>query len=125
MSPLDGFDINHAMADNGSAHRDVRNGRRLSDKILAAFSHAYATGEAGIARQLHDALTENEKIAEAAFPGDKRNGTAPLQRAELWVAFVDARDGYRLACDRGDAGSPAADASLAVMKDAYLRWSAA
>lgn len=125
MTPLDGFEINQAMSDDGASVLDAANWRRLSDKILAAFSHAYATGEASIAERLRDALSENERHGQERFRAEKRNGITPLQRAELWVAFVNARNGYRQACDAGEPGSPAADASLAIMKDAYLRWSAA
>jgi len=36
---------------------------RLSDKILAAFNHAYSVGEYEIAKQLKAALVKNEKLA--------------------------------------------------------------
>lgn len=66
--------------------------RRLSDKILAAFNHAYAAGEAEIAYRLHDALVAAEQQARLQHP-ERRFGTA-LAQAGLWVAYVDARNRY-------------------------------
>ena len=48
-------------SDQIGQRRDVR--RRLSDKILAAFNHAYSVGEYEIFKQLKAALVKNEKLA--------------------------------------------------------------
>ena len=48
-------------SDQIGQRRDVR--RRLNDKILAAFNHAYSVGEYEIAKQLKAALVKNEKLA--------------------------------------------------------------
>ena len=45
--------------------------RRLSDKVLAAFNHAYATGEVDVASKRRAVL----QVTEAKRPkGDKRGG---------------------------------------------------
>ena len=122
MSPLDEFNFDEAMAEQGqrSEHK-----RRLSDKILAAFNHAYAVGEDDVAIKLRDALSLNEgKSAQHARKGGyERVGYDPLGQADLWVAFVEARNGYKTACetDRSDAAVIAT--TLESMKDAYRRWS--
>lgn len=90
--------------------------RRLSDKILTAFSHAYAVGEVDIARLLREVLVRHEKRVS-------RNGTAgdPVRRADLWMAFVDARERYRKLSASGARSGRAARAREE-MKEAYRRW---
>jgi hypothetical protein len=97
--------------------------RRLSDKVLAAFTHAYAVGERRVAEQLHEILVELVGIERAEHP-ERRLG-CPLHRADLWIAFVDARDRYRAACQARAASPDASAAALAAMKASYQRWSAA
>lgn len=93
--------------------------RRLSDKILAAFNHAYSVGELEIASQLKAVLVENESRHERAR--ELRNGHDPLGEAQRWVDFIDARNRYRMAC--GDsADSAAAGEALDTMKEAYRLW---
>ena len=58
MNAMVEISIDTAMDQTGQ-RRDVR--RRLSDKILAAFNHAYSVGEFEIAKQLKAALANNEK----------------------------------------------------------------
>ncbi len=95
--------------------------RRLSDKILAAFAHAYEVGERGVAARLRRALEEAEQSAAAAHP-QRRSSTAMTQ-ADLLVEFVDARDAYKRAtrCDPSDAEE--LDRTSREMLDAYRRWS--
>jgi hypothetical protein len=118
MSPLDDFD---QIAVLDAAASRTQSSRRLSDKILAAFSHAYAVGEADVAMKLKNALAASE--AKHAPPGDKRKGYDPLGQAELWVAFIEARNGYKALAGRPDADPGRLATALESMKDAYRRWS--
>ena len=94
--------------------------RRLSDKVLVAFNHAYATGDLEVARKLRSVL----KVTEAKRPGgDKRTRYDAVVHADLWVGFVEARNTYRALCE--STGAKASDMSTAqgAMKDAYRAWS--
>ena len=94
--------------------------RRLSDKVLAAFNHAYAIGEKEIAETLRSVLAETE----AKRPkGDKRIRYDALNHAERWVGFVEARDHYRSLCERTSANAEDVEQALAAMKVAYRAWS--
>ncbi len=95
--------------------------RRLSDKILAAFAHAYEVGESGVAARLHRALEEAEQIAAAAHP-QRRSGTA-LDQASLLVEFVDARNAYKSAAQRNPSDAEELDRTSREMLEAYRRWS--
>jgi len=122
MSPLDEFNFDEAMVDHGqrSEHK-----RRLSDKILAAFNHAYAVGEDDVAKKLRDALSVNEgKSAQRAKQGGyERIGYDPLGQADLWIEFVEARNGYKTACETDKSDATVIATTLESMKDAYRRWS--
>ena len=94
--------------------------RRLSDKVLAAFNHAYAIGEVEIADKLRGVL----KQTEAKRPGgDKRTRYDALRHADLWIAFVEARNRYRVVCEKTSAKPADLEAAMAEMKDAYRAWS--
>ena len=118
MSPLDSFNFDDAMAATGQRSESIR---RLSDKILAAFTHAYAVGEQDVAKKLKTALAANEKNAGATK--NRRAGDGAVGQADLWVKFVDARDGYKKACDKKGANAASIAAALDDMKDAYRQWS--
>lgn len=98
-----------------------RHTRRLTDKVLAAFNHAYAAGEMDLARALWDCLVTAEKLGQ---PYARRQPNQTLDLAAEWVAFVDARDRYR-DVSRTSKGRPE-DASDAfrTMRDAYQSWQA-
>lgn len=117
MSPLDDFSPDSVMAETGQRSHAKR---RLSDKILAAFNHAYSVGEHSVAKALKDALAANE--AEAGKFKEMRHSYDPLGEAELWVKFVEARNAYREACNGNDKDVTVAE-SLDVMKEAYRVWS--
>jgi hypothetical protein len=95
--------------------------RRLSDKILAAFNHAYAVGETATAQKLRAVLMEHE--AEKSVPGDRRGHYDPVNQADLWVAFVESRDRYNTISANKRAGRPRVEKALAEMKNAYQDWS--
>lgn len=97
--------------------------RRLSDKILAAFNHAYAAGEEEIAFRLRDALVAAEQQARLQYP-ERRAGRA-LKQAGLWIDYVDARNCY-LGLTRGAPAKRATvEAAEAAMTEAYRVWSVA
>ena len=118
MSPLDDFNTDTAMAETGQRSHAKR---RLSDKILAAFNHAYSVGEYDIADQLKSALANNEN--KAGPYKEMRKFYDPLGEAELWVSFVNMRNSYRLACDQKDGDANAVVEALESMKEAYRLWS--
>ena len=94
--------------------------RRLTDKLLAAFDHAYAIGAHEIASRLRSILADVDEAERAAY--DRRRATA-LVPADLWVAFVEARGAYnRIVADKS-AEERAVESAIEDMKEAYRRWS--
>lgn len=96
--------------------------RRLSDKILAAFNHAYGIGEVEVAQALRRALALTEEERPAV---ERRGSYSPVAHAELWVAFVEARETYKTVMARPGARPAEMDAALDRMKDAYRAWTEA
>jgi hypothetical protein len=117
MSPLDHADAIGAIGDDGLR---AEGGRRLAEKILAAFNHAYAVGEQEVAKKLRAALVASTTPRPGGRMAERRGSYDPLAQADMWVAFVEARNNYKTAMD----GS-AADAAEALdaMKAAYKAWS--
>ena len=68
-----------------------RYNRRLSDKILAAFNHAYAVGEIEMASRLREILARLDKD-QAEGEGQRRDGAIALCQADLWIEFVEVRN---------------------------------
>jgi len=99
--------------------------RRLTDKILAAFNHAYAVGDVEVAHRLHTVLVLAEDHERGRLParGAERRGGGAVDQADLWVAYVEARNGYQALCQAGGADSAEARAAVEAMKRAYQRWS--
>ena len=102
--------------------RDLR-GRRLTDRILEAFTHAYGSGAKEVAKELLNALERAEEAGREGRP-ERRGGNAMLQ-ADRWVAFVDARDAYNRICDEKPCDTGSAEKALDQMKAAYRHWSEA
>ena len=100
-----------------------RYNRRLSDKILAAFNHAYAVGEIEMASRLREILARLDKD-QAEGEGQRRDSAIALCQADLWIEFVEVRNDYRIKCDKPDLDAGIVQTSLDAMKDAYQRWSA-
>ncbi len=95
--------------------------RRLTDKILAAFSHAYSIGETDLAERLKEILIGAEE--REMSPGAGRRGGRPVEQAASWVEFVEARNRYREAKEKnGEEAAPTA-AAFDEMKASYRRWS--
>lgn len=76
-------------------------GRRVSDKLLAAHNHAYASGNRRMASELREIL---EMIETDERISDDRRSFGALERASRWIAFVNAREAYEGAIDLGDRG---------------------
>jgi len=102
-------------------HPGPKYDRRLSDKILAAFSHAYEVGERGLALQLRRVLEDAENAAAAAN-GDRR-GSSALSQADRLVEFVDAREAYKQASARTPSDPEELDQTSRELLEAYRRWS--
>lgn len=96
--------------------------RRLSDKVLAAFNHAYAVGEIEVAVKLREILAKLEQERVIAYSQRKATPVA-LSHADLWVEFVEARNDYRVACEDESLDGEAVGQVLERMKQAYQRWS--
>lgn len=95
--------------------------RRLTDKILAAFNHAYSVGESDIAEVLKAALSLAE--ARGKKQHTARRDNQALSQAEAWVDFVAARDHYKDLAEGAAAAPEELDAALNDMKTRYRRWS--
>lgn len=95
--------------------------RRLTDKILAAFNHAYSIGERDLAHNLRDILLRAEEEGHRRLPR-RRPGQA-RESADLWVEFVEARDRYREAVETPDIDHETKMRLLKEMRDSYRRWS--
>jgi hypothetical protein len=94
--------------------------RRLSDKILAAFNHAYASGAVKTAQHLKSVLADVEGQERAEH---NRRSLGAVDRADLWVTFVEARNRYNALSDGKTAAPARIDAAMEEMKDAYRAWS--
>ena len=118
MVPADGGVI----APNSSTRNDHSDeNRRVSDKILAAFSHAYAVSEFDTATKLRNILVEHE--AEYAAPGERRKRSDPVAQADLWVAFIEARNCYNSISEKKGVSQDRIETALTEMKNAYQIWS--
>jgi hypothetical protein len=62
---------------------------RLSDKLPAAFNHAYAVGELDIADSLRDILAGIDADSNDGVERRDEDGTLG-QAANLWIRFVGA-----------------------------------
>lgn len=99
-----------------------RYNRRLTDKILAAFNHAYAMGEMDLARSLWECLVAAEKLGQQAH--GRRRPNQALDLAAEWVAFVDARDRYREVSRTPQKDVEEASDAFRTMREAYQSWQA-
>jgi len=104
------------------AHPTPKYDRRLSDKILAAYAHAYEIGERAIAARLRVALEEAVRAADSAGHGIRRTGD-PLHQADLMREFVDARQAYRRAAEREPPDPEEIERTSREMLEAYRIWS--
>ncbi len=99
----------------------TRYDRRLSDKVLAAFNHAFGLGELDAASRLRQILCDLE--ARFAPEAEDRRRYRPLDDAERWTGFVAARQRYRAVCDAEPTDAAEVRAALAEMRATYRQWS--
>jgi hypothetical protein len=95
--------------------------RRLTDKILDAFTHAYSIGETDVAKRLRAILVEVEEQGMRRYPGQRAGEAA--EQADYWIRFVEARDAYRRISQSSRAEPDQISAALEQMKEAYKHWS--
>ena len=95
--------------------------RRLTDKILDAFTHAYSIGETDVAERLRAILVEVEEAGARRYPNGRTNAAA--EQADYWCRFVEARDVYRKITQSSRAEPDQISAALEQMKEAYKHWS--
>jgi hypothetical protein len=95
--------------------------RRLSDKILAAFTHAYVLDEVELASTLYACLVSAEEITEAE---DKdRADNQALGLAQYWIKLVDSKRRYEAILSNGGApGDPNAEDVRNEMRTAFAAW---
>jgi hypothetical protein len=94
--------------------------RRLADKILSAFNHAYASGQHDIARDLRAALVKLDERVRTAGP--TRRAHSVVEEADRWVAFVQARDRYKTLSGAAGSDPSAVGQALTEMKSAFKLW---
>lgn len=100
---------------------EPRYDRRLADKVLAAFAHAYEVRAFAAAALLRRVLEEAERAGPGGA-GERRRANV-LRQADRWVAFVDAREAYRCASARTPGDPEEVEQARCDMFEAYRRWS--
>ncbi len=104
--------------------------RRLSDKVLSAYNHAYAADEVELANKLRVLLEEAEsrETSHCERPGAsvldmpiRRNSNA-VRQARAWTQFVDARQGYISLSIRAKSSVEQVKAAYDGMRTSYARW---
>lgn len=104
--------------------------RRLSDKILAAYNHAYAIGELELADRIWNLLkrTEEKEANDFARWNAKRFGTrrqrtsSALHQAALWKEYVDCRTKYQTITLRPEITAESAEEAKVALKHSYAMW---
>lgn len=96
--------------------------RRLTDKILAAYTHAYAANEVAVAGLLRRALEIAEQVADSPGGAERRVPQALLQ-ADHWAEFVEARRAFNQVVERVVGDGEELESARRAMLEAYRRWS--
>jgi len=96
--------------------------RRLTDKILSAYTHAYAANEIAVAGLLRQALEFAER-AGGAPDGAERRVPQALVQAEHWADFVEARRVFNGIVAQGVSDGEELERARRAMLEAYRRWS--
>ena len=95
--------------------------RRITDKVLAAFNHAYVLEEIELAQKLWEALVLAEEASLRQH--SRRRPNQSIELAEKWVALVDARHRHqKITKDPALSTTPEADEAYADMRMAYRSW---
>ena len=104
--------------------------RRLSDKILSAYNHAYAADDVELANKLRVLLEEadGKEISHCERPGTSvldmpiRRNTNAVHQAHLWSQFVDASQGYISLSIRANSSANQVKEAFDRMRLSYARW---
>jgi hypothetical protein len=104
---------------NGGIPGKLEYDQRLSDKILAAFNHAYASGAHKVADRLRTVLADVEMSERGR---EDRRSAGAVSQADLWVGFIEARNGYNALVAKSDVPARDVQAALESMKEAYRVW---
>ena len=121
LEPRMGRPVEPIRRHDRTVRQGPRHGRRLADKLLAAFNHAYAMGEKQLARALWDCLLQAEELGQHF---NRRPANEALELAADWIAFVDARDRYREASKSPVRSPDEASEAYRAMRSAYQSWRA-
>ncbi len=95
--------------------------RRLADKLLSAFNFAYAVGEMDVAAAVKELLVRLDE-KDGTVDENRRKHLSNVEQADLWAAFVEARNRYRKLCATDPGNIEGCDAALASMRDTYRAW---
>ncbi len=118
---MEKHDPNHVV-DEGIANDllgdlgELSSGRRLSDKILTAFNHAYAQDRRDIADMLLQALNQCRETEGA----ERVSGA--LEQARLWMRYVQIRERYHAAKAGGGSEDTTLDSIVRDLTEAYGKW---
>ena len=93
--------------------------KRLSDKILMAYNHAFAVGELDLAQDLFKALEVAEE-QERQIATRMEFGAVNLARC--WEAFVNSRNIYETCQVEVPVDTHRLDAAVESMMAAYNQW---
>lgn len=104
--------------------------RRLTDKILAAYNHAYGAGEADLAARLKSLLEEAEsrELEWCERPGGSvlakpiRRNSKAVHQARLWTRFVDSRRAFVALSIRRDSPQDRLRSAYLGMRNDFARW---
>jgi hypothetical protein len=101
----------------------LRYDRRLGDKLLAAFNHACAEGEAEVAEGLREILVRiEERVGKKHRATTDRRTISAVRQADMWAAFVEARNAYRAFCEAGTDDSEPMSEARKTMTRTYEEW---
>ena len=95
--------------------------RRLTDKILAAFTHAYVMDEVELASTLYAGLVFAQDVHE--HEAEERAQNQALTLAQYWIRLVDSKRRYEAMLSQGgEAGDPKAEQARNEMRVAFNAW---
>ena len=95
--------------------------RRLTDKILAAFTHAYALDEVELASALYACLVKAEGVTEDE--NQDRSENQSLGLAQYWIKLVDSKRRYEAILSNGGVPEdPKAKDMQTKMREAFAAW---
>ena len=107
------------LGQSGSVLGKLEYDQRLSDKVLSAFNHAYASGAHKVADRLRNVLADVERRERGEHD---RRSKGVVSQADLWIGFIEARNGYNALVGSDDSPPKKVEVALDSMKEAYQEW---